>query len=186
VSSYKQGLLDAYLATRRSLPPKDKKHLTEDSAKWLKESFVAPEATKRIQLLAMRAFERMRDITETASSKLGQVLAQGMLDGSSPRAIAKEMVAQIDVLEAKRALVIARTEIVYAHAEGQLDGYEELGVQELGLQAEWSTAGDDRVCEECHPMEGKVFSVDQARGMIPLHPNCRCTWLPFLLAPPKG
>jgi len=27
-------------------------------------------------------------------------------------------------------------------------------------------------------MEGEVFTVEEAHGMIPLHPNCRCTWIP--------
>lgn len=68
---------------------------------------------------------------------------------------------------------------IHAHSEGQLDAFEELGVKELGVKAEWSTAGDDRVCVECASMEGKVFSMEEARGLIPLHVACRCAWIPF-------
>jgi hypothetical protein len=74
--------------------------------------------------------------------------------------------------------MIARTEIINAHAEGQLDSFDMLGVEEVGVVAEWATAGDDRVCEECASIEGELFTVDEARGMIPLHPNCRCAWIP--------
>lgn len=35
---------------------------------------------------------------------------------------------------------------IRAHAEGQLDALEQMGVEEVGVMVEWSTAGDDRVC----------------------------------------
>ena len=44
--------------------------------------------------------------------------------------------------------------------------------------AEWSTAGDDRVCPLCGPLEGSVMTVKEARGLLPRHPNCRCAWIP--------
>ena len=44
--------------------------------------------------------------------------------------------------------------------------------------AEWTTAGDERVCPECGGWEGIKMTIEEARGMIPLHPNCRCDWLP--------
>jgi len=77
-----------------------------------------------------------------------------------------------------RALTIARTEIIRAHAEGQLDTFEKLKVEKLGVMAEWSTAGDDRVCGLCSDLEGVVITVREARGIIPRHPNCRCTYVP--------
>ena len=40
------------------------------------------------------------------------------------------------------------------------------------MQAEWSTAGDDRVCPECASLEGKVYTLDEIEGLIPVHPNC--------------
>ena len=35
-----------------------------------------------------------------------------------------------------------------------------------------------RVCPDCGGYEGEIFTVDEAEGIIPLHPNCRCCWIP--------
>lgn len=67
---------------------------------------------------------------------------------------------------------------IAAHAEGQLLALEEMGVEEVGVAIEWSTAGDDRVCPLCSEMEGVVLKLEEAHGKIPLHPQCRCAWLP--------
>jgi len=68
--------------------------------------------------------------------------------------------------------------LIVAHAEGQLDSFEDLNVEEVGVMAEWSTVGDDRVCELCEDLEGAIMTIDEARGLIPRHPNCRCAWIP--------
>ena len=60
------------------------------------------------------------------------------------------------------------------------DAYEEAGIKGVKAKVEWVTAGDDRVCEECAGLEAEVFTLDQARGLIPLHPNCRCAWIPVV------
>jgi hypothetical protein len=36
------------------------------------------------------------------------------------------------------------------------------------------TAGDDNVCEICQGYDGIIFSLEEARDLIPAHPNCRC------------
>jgi len=92
--------------------------------------------------------------------------------------IAREMNRTIDKMTRSRARVLARTEIIHAHAEGQLDSFEDLGVEEVGVEAEWSTAGDMHVCPVCSSLQGVVMSVAKARGLIPRHPQCRCAWIP--------
>ena len=42
------------------------------------------------------------------------------------------------------------------------------------------TAGDDRVCEKCAALEGRIFTLDEIEFLIPLHPNCRCLALPYI------
>lgn len=174
-SSYKRGLINAYLASKSS-----GLQIDEALAKFLLDSFNAPEAVSKVRLLGTRSFEQLKGITAQMGADMNRILAQGMIDGLGVVEIAKEMSDRIDTLTNTRALVIARTEIINAHAEGQLDSFEALGVEELGVKAEWSTAGDDRVCPECEGMEGEVFTIEEAHGLIPLHPNCRCTWIPFV------
>jgi len=47
------------------------------------------------------------------------------------------------------------------------------------MMAEWATAGDDRVCDECASLEGKIFTLEEIESMIPRHPQCRCIALPI-------
>ena len=177
-SAYKRGQINAYLATRSVLDPSDKKFIDSSQASFLRSSFQQPETVSKIRLLALRSFEDMKGVSAQMGANLNRFLAQGLADGSGPREIAKAMAENIDNLTRTRALLIARTETIHAHAEGQLDAFDRLGVKELGIKAEWSTAGDDRVCDQCGGNEGQIFDMEEARGMIPLHPNCRCTWIP--------
>jgi hypothetical protein len=42
------------------------------------------------------------------------------------------------------------------------------------------TAGDDKVCQDCEDIaEGGPYEIDEARDLIPAHPNCRCAFVPF-------
>lgn len=172
-SAYKRGIINSYLAAKRA-----DKTLTASQATFLAQSFNTAEALAKVKFLATRSFTGLQGITATMDSQLNLILAKGMADGSSVVQIAREMVDKIDGLTASRALTLARTEIINAHSEGQLDAYDKLGIKELGIQVEWSTAGDDRVCPICAAREGQIMSVDEARGIIPIHPNCRCAWLP--------
>lgn len=177
-SSYKKGLINAFLASRRGLEQDDPKYIDISQEEFLRESFYTAERISKVELLASRSFEQLHGVTAQMSSQMNTILAQGMIDGRGVTALASEMTDRIDALSDSRALAIARTEVIHVHAEGQLDGFEDLGVDELGVEAEWSTAGDELVCPQCAALEGETYTVDEARGMIPLHPNCRCTWIP--------
>ncbi len=140
----------------------------------------APEPLSKYQLLYTRSFTELKGITEAMSQQISRTLADGLLKGKGPRAIARELSKNVEEMTRKRALVLARTEIIHAHAEGQLDAMKELGVEEITAQVEWITAGDERVCPDCIDLDGQVFSIDEAHGMIPLHPQCRCCWIPVV------
>lgn len=179
-SSYKKGLINSYLASKRGLQTDDPNYIDLSQEEFLRESFLTAERISKVELLASRSFEQLRGVTAQMASQMNTILAQGMIDGRGVTAIASEMTDKIDSLTNSRALMISRTEVIHSHAEAQLDGFEDLGVDELGVQAEFSTAGDDLVCPECEALEGEVYSVEEARGVIPVHPNCRCTWIPYV------
>lgn len=144
---------------------------------FLRSAFNRPVAIEKVQLLASRSFDELENVTTATATRMTRHLTDGLVKGDSPRDIARDLDRDLDIGE-NRSLVIARTEIVRAHAEGQLMALEELGVEEVGVVVEWSTAGDDHVCELCQPLEGVVLKIDEAKGMLPRHPNCRCAWLP--------
>lgn len=148
----------------------------------------------RVGLLYTRVYNELNGITDAMDQQISRVLAQGMIDGDNPRVLARKINKVIDGLKLgelgirdqlgrfiparRRAEMLARTEIIRAHAEAQLLEYENW-MDEVTIRAEWTTAGDSRVCEQCASREGQVLTIAEARGMIPLHPNCRCIWLPY-------
>jgi SPP1 gp7 family putative phage head morphogenesis protein len=148
-----------------------------------KEEFSRIAMTKsatveKVKLLAGRTFHELEDINTKMSARMSRVLVDALVQGWSPAKAAREMVKQVD-LDISRATVIVRTELVRAHSEGQLDALEMLGETEVGVMAEWITAHDGKVCPRCKALEGQTFSITDARGMLPLHPRCRCAWVPL-------
>lgn len=179
MEGYKKGAGRAFDDTNKSRrwKPGEGKFYEGSKEQFLRSSFAQPEAVAKVKLLASRAFDELENVTSDMSNKMSRVLAQGLVQGQNPHDIAKSLAEEVDISK-NRAAVIARTEIIRAHAEGQLSAFKSLGVEELGVAVEWSTAGDDRVCEDCEPLEGIVLKLSEAQGMIPRHPNCRCTWIP--------
>lgn len=78
-------------------------------------------------------------------------------------------------LHRKRADVIARTESARAVSEGSLEGYEYANIYIVI----WNAAYE--ACPACNELDDKEFAIEQARNMIPYHPNCRCSWIPKIL-----
>lgn len=180
-SSYKKGALRAYTDTHAQALAKSVDFYEGGKEEFLRSAFGAPEALGKIELLYTRAFDELKGVTDAMSQQMSRILAGGLAQGKGPKAIARDLRKNVSNITKTRANVIARTEIIRAHAEGQLDSFERLGVKELGLMAEWSTAGDDRVCEECAGLgAGGPYTVKEARDMLPAHPNCRCAWIPYL------
>jgi len=180
-SAYKKGLLRAYMDTHRAAiaaAGPEFQFIEGGKAAFLDMAFNSPTAQSKMRLLGTRAFTHLKGITADMDKEMTRILTDGMARGAGARELARELNKTVTKLEKKRALAIARTETIHAHAEGQLDSFEAMGVDEVGVMAEWSTAGDDLVCDMCAPLEGVILTVKEARGMIPRHPNCRCAWLP--------
>jgi SPP1 gp7 family putative phage head morphogenesis protein len=177
-SSYRQGVQRAWEDANRGQFFEKKDFLEGSKAQFLRDAFNQPEAVSKLKLLATRTFEDLRGVTEQMAAAMNRVLSDGVAHGRHPRVIARELAKQADVSKAQ-AKTIARTEVIHAHSEGQLDSFERMGIEEVGAEVEFVTANDSRVCERCRHLEGTVRTVDKARGVIPVHPNCRCAWIPY-------
>lgn len=135
-----------------------------------------------IDLLLQRNFTELQGVTEAMAQQIQRELISGLQQGWNPRKVARSINDRVDKIGLTRARMIARTETIAAHAEATLNRYEQLGIEGVTAQVEFSTAGDDRVCTRCEGLEGRVMAVADARGIIPVHPNCRrcCAWLPYV------
>jgi SPP1 gp7 family putative phage head morphogenesis protein len=136
-----------------------------------------PFHRERLAQLFDRNFTELKGFTSSMSTRIQRAIADGLTAGDNPRSLGKRISDSMK-LDRSRATTIVRTEIIRTNAEAQLNTFERFGVKGVQLEAEWITAEDDRVCPDCEDMNNKVFSIEEARGLIPLHPNCRCNWLP--------
>ncbi len=179
--AYKKGQGRAFDDVRKPALASGKEQLSffeGTRREFLQSSFGRPVSIEKVKLLAGRVFTDLQGVTAAMSTQMSRVLTDGLAQGLNPHDIARNLNDRVGKIGQARATVIARTEIIRAHAEGQLDALERLGVVEVGVMVEWSTAGDDRVCPLCQPLEGAVFTIKEARGLIPRHAQCRCAHIP--------
>jgi hypothetical protein len=92
--------------------------------------------------------------------------------------------AEARVEKAKTAAVGAQAKAVETEAENVV---QLLPKRLLAIGAEYVnvlTAGDDLVCFRCQDAsEEGPYSLAEAQGLLPLHPNCRCAWVPAVVKP---
>lgn len=146
----------------------------------LAQTFNQPIHVSKLQLLYSRNFRALRGITDATGQSLSRIITDGLARGRGPREVAREIRKAVSTIGRNRSLVMARTEIMYAHQEATLNRFQQAGVEEVVGRAELLTAQDERVCQQCLSLEGTTYKIDEARGLIPVHPQCRCCWLPVL------
>lgn len=139
----------------------------------LREMLSRTTAREKLRLLQSSALSEVRGLTDDLVSKGRRVVTDALVRNQTPKELATRLRAVLGVSES-RARTIANTELVRAHAEAQLEAMEQQGVTEVGVAVEWSSLKS--ACSLCSPLDGVVLRVEEARGMIPRHPNCRCAW----------
>lgn len=153
----------------------------EVSDRWVDAGFYRPIHADAVGLIYTRAYTDLEGITDAMDQQISRVLAKGLAEGAGPMELADDLADRVEAVGVSRARVLARTETIAAHAEATLNTYDEAGLEGVQVMAEFATADDDQVCPECQALEklGAV-PIDEARGVIPVHPNCRCAWLPIV------
>lgn len=170
-SAYRKGVVRAYTDTHAESLAGSLDFYAGSKAQFLTEAFTSPTAVSKLRLLNTRAFDQLKGVTEAMGQEMSRILSDGLVAGHHPTKIARELNKSITTITRKRALTIARTETIHAHAEGQLDAFERLGMEDVVVFSEFSTAGDDLVCPLCLPLEGTIYKIKEARGLITRHPS---------------
>lgn len=150
---------------------------------WIDSAFFQPIHADRAGLIYTRAFTELEGVTQAMATRMSQSIAKGVIEGKGMRQIARELLRDVNNIGLTRARMIARTEVISAHAEASINAYKEAGLSGVKVKAEFTTAQDNKVCPRCEALEGRVINIDQASGLIPVHPNCRCAWLPVVEDP---
>lgn len=160
----------------------------------------------KVRALHSVAFVELQGVVEAVSQQAVREVGAGMLQNKSQAAVVRAVSDRIEKIGVQRARALVNFSVVQAFTEGTLDAFEESGVKRVGVVAERLvprpkvrvgdarrgggrrepreelveilTAGDDEVCEECEDLAKGTYTIGEARGLIPAHPNCRCAVVP--------
>lgn len=141
-----------------------------------------------------------KSMVETDQEKLTQIIVSSLTDNVSLVDISNRIKDAFDGFRASQVNTIVRTEVLRAANAASVDVYKQ---SEVVTAKQWYTTKDDRSCEFCESMDGKIVSVEGnyfnkgdvleidgkaldfdygAVGSPPLHPSCRCDVLPVLVS----
>jgi len=125
------------------------------------------------------ADETLPQLRDRIAGKLKEfvtVQVRGAVDdqGNVLQAPYERSLARADAAE-----IIARTEANRAYNLGSLDALEQNDIHEVVFLLASDACP---VCREVSHAEhgaktGKKFSIEEAKSLVPVHPNCRCTWI---------
>ena len=130
-------------------------------------------------------------------------LKDGYTEKEAQEIARKKQAIYAERMHRKRAETIAITEMAYAYNWGQ-QAYMKQCITDGsigGCQTQWSTADDEKVCEECGPMDGVITEIDDdfvvevpdkhggkkeihGPAVPPMHPRCRCVCNYINVLPP--
>ncbi len=125
-------------------------------------------------------------LIESDIVKLKSILKDGFKENQTIKEIEESISKNIDLKDrvttrgfiaaTNRPNMIARTETVRLANQGLLNLYEENKIEKVSFLAALS----DRTCPICEGLNGKVFNITESQGVIPVHSNCRCTWISII------
>jgi SPP1 gp7 family putative phage head morphogenesis protein len=152
-----------------------------------------PTDGRAIRFLEHTTFNEIDDSFNDLKADLRRMLIDGMQNGENPKVISRRIENELKDRETAWGR-IAITETSRAESVGRLREFEDAGL-ELTIG---SSAHDDKCCDRCLELiDGKVYRVADLIGRsnygikqtawvatIPLHPQCRCAWLPYKVGDP--
>lgn len=139
-------------------------------------------------------------VNDETEKQLRAELSQGIQNGETSYELRARIEKVFGFAATTRADRIARTETTSAQSFADIEAWDQSGVVEA---KEWYTALDERTCNFCRPMHGKIVGLKQNyfdKGDVfegdngktinldytdiqgpSLHGNCRCVLLPVLI-----
>jgi len=184
-TTYKQGMYDSIESlVKINLP--FYADLTEEGINKMATNVFQLVDTQALDFMVNFNIQLAGDVNRELRDGINKVISMGIATGKGAPDIVKDLGSVIKDQDAfKRAgktvfktaqtrmTLIARTEVIRAHNQGQIKFYHTVGVE----KAVWQTAEDERTCPECAPLDGQVFPLDKLIGP-PLHCSCRCGLVP--------
>ena len=118
--------------------------------------------------------ERLWKNTQVLAMNLNEIITNGLTQGKTVTEMAIQLSNTMNTsFNISHRLI--RTETMHYLNESAFKGYEDAGCEEVELWA----AEDERTCEICGAKHGTKYKIKD-RPILPLHANCRCTYLPVV------
>ena len=144
------------------------------------------EITKQLDTLAFayaeaRGGELIKDLAGTTEDAMKSLLNNAVEEGMSSQKLS-DHIEELGAFGEARADMIARTELAFAHVEGNVEGWRQTGE----VEKKESILGDlhdvEDECDDCADAGAVGLEDDFIPGYSqpPYHPNCLCDLLPVL------
>lgn len=128
-----------------------------------------PVHREQLEALYSRNLGALQGMTDATANDMRRVLTEGLASGDGPRDIARDLSDRVDAVGKTRANVIARTEVMHSHNRARATEWQRAGVKKVDILL----APD--ACPQCQALKaGSPYPADEAAGLLPRHPNCRC------------
>ena len=153
-----------YLANILLLLKKDKfKDLMAITSADIENGLLSQKQLESLRSILKDGFQKNQSVTQIETNIKNQVhLKDRLKDG------------KVTVKANERPNSIARTERSRLANDGLIETYKDNNIKKV----EFLAAFGPRTCEECASLDGTIKTLSEADGMIPVHPSCRCTWIP--------
>ena len=119
---------------------------------------------------SQRVWDNIGRLTET----LNEELINCVITGKKTSELKRTLQERFNV-SYRRADTLVRTELVHIQSRDAEQRYKDYGIEMVEVLVDI----DERTCDECAALDGKVFPINAA-PILPLHPNERCCLIPVI------
>lgn len=138
--------------------------------------FVRPSAIPTEQIInqvwcldGLNFSDRIWKNKEHLVKDLYKSLGDSIMRGKGSYEVAKGVAARLDVDKAS-AIKVVRTETAHCQIVAQKNKYKDMGFTHCRFNAQ-------DPCDKCAELDGQLFTLDEIESIIPVHPNCECSFL---------
>ena len=147
--------------------------VAQSTASTVKRPAKADTVLERIlEFVRSRVGERIAAINNTTREKVQAAVAEGIERGMGPRELG-DLLQQSAAFDEYRAEMIARTETAYAYNDSAIQSYRALEVDRVQVI-------DGDTDDQCAPVNGATWTMDEALSNPIGHPNCTRDFIPVL------
>lgn len=184
-ATYQQGIYDSIESLVKGKLPFYAELTKDGISKTAKNVFQLVD-TDALDFLVNFNMQLVGEVSRELADGINKTIQLGITSGKDVSGIVRDMGSVIKDKEAfrragktvfktaqTRMTLIARTEIIRAHNQGQIKFYDTVGVEKFI----WQTADDERTCPICQPLDEQSFIVGKDPAPT-AHPDCRCWTIP--------